>query len=272
LSQLYKLPIVTADLEQPVCGDAHVVLTGISKTYQGRAAARVPALVDIDLTIWRDEFLCLVGPSGCGKSTLLKIIADLYRPTSGQRERKPREPGAAALPPVGIVFQTPVLFPWKDILNNVMFPAVIQKRDKSRARERARELLAMVGLSDFASSYPYQLSGGMQQRAAICRALMCESDILLMDEPFGALDAMTRDELAVELKNICRRERRTVVFVTHSIPEAVFLADRIAVMSARPGRIDSVVTVEIERKNDLSVMESRAFQRLVSDVRSRIVR
>jgi NitT/TauT family transport system ATP-binding protein len=272
MSTLLELPVLAEPPAKPAASAAHVVLQGIGKSYHRRGAAPVPALVDIDLTVRRDEFLCLVGPSGCGKSTLLKIVAELIPPTRGALERRPRLPGIDVVPPVGIVFQTPVLFPWKTVLANVMFPAVIQKHDRAQARDRAHRLLALVGLSDMASAHPHQLSGGMQQRAAICRALMCDSDILLMDEPFGALDAMTRDELAVELKSICRHERRTVIFVTHSIPEAVFLGDRIVVMSARPGRIHSVVEIDIERTSDLAVMESVRFQRLVSDIRSRIVR
>jgi NitT/TauT family transport system ATP-binding protein len=250
--------------------DRHAELIAISKSYASRNSVPVEALVGVNLTVERNEFLCLIGPSGCGKSTLLKIVAGLIRPTSGRILINHTDPRTADSSIMGIVFQTPVLFPWKTILRNVMFPAVVQRSDLREARERALFYLDMVGLAGFAARYPRELSGGMQQRAAICRALMCKSDILLMDEPFGALDALTRDDMAVELKRICDREKKTVLFVTHSIPESVFLGDRVVVMSARPGRIQSIVDVGIEGKHDISIMETRRFQIVAADIRSRI--
>jgi NitT/TauT family transport system ATP-binding protein len=248
----------------------HAQITAVSKIYKSRNGAPVNALTEVNLAIERNEFLCLIGPSGCGKSTLLKIFAGLIRPTSGRIIVNHSDPSDVAGSIMGIVFQTPVLFPWKTILRNVMFPAVIQRADLREAGNRAMSYLEMAGLTAFAASYPCELSGGMQQRASICRALMCRSDILLMDEPFGALDALTRDDMAVELKRISAREKKTVIFVTHSIPEAVFLGDRIVVMSARPGRINSIVDVGIEGKEDIAVMGTVRFQSVVADIRSRI--
>jgi NitT/TauT family transport system ATP-binding protein len=245
-----------------------LAIRNLSKTYHGQKSKQpIVALQDISLNVVQNEFLCLIGPSGCGKSTLLKIIAGVIPHTSGTIERPGADLGG---PNVGMVFQTPVLFPWKDILHNVMLPAILRKVDPARAREEAHNLLAMVGLKGFESRFPYELSGGMQQRASICRALMCDAPLLLMDEPFGALDALTRDELAVELKTICGKQTKTVVFVTHSIPEAVFLGDRIAVMSARPGRIERIFEIGIDRKNDLSIMATGNFQALVTEIRKLI--
>jgi NitT/TauT family transport system ATP-binding protein len=247
-------------------------LQHVSKLYKSKNSPDVVALTDVNLDVKRNEFVCLVGPSGCGKSTILRMLAGLSSPSSGTIERRTFGSMRWEEMGIGMVFQAPVLLPWKKILANVLFPAVVQKTLTKQEIERARSLLASVGLSEFESSYPHQLSGGMQQRAAICRALMCTGDVLLMDEPFGALDAITRDDLAIELKEICDREKRTVVFVTHSISEAVFLADRIVVLSPRPGRISEIVTVDFERKNDLSVMTSVKFQKTVADVRAIIQR
>lgn len=247
--------------------EPHFTLEHVSKVFRSKGS-EVVALTDINLQLFRNEFICLVGPSGCGKSTLLKMLAGLSAPSGGAVTRHGRIDGDNQ--GVGMVFQTPVLLPWKKVLANVVFPSVVQGAAGSKATERAQRLLSLVGLSEFAMSYPHQLSGGMQQRVAICRALMCEGDVLLMDEPFGALDALTRDELAMELKNICSIEKRTVVFVTHSISEAVYLADRIVVMSPRPGRISDIVDVNIERAGDITVSETREFQSLVSHVRRSI--
>jgi NitT/TauT family transport system ATP-binding protein len=252
--------------------ETHFRLSHVSKLYRSKNAGDVIALADINLDIKRNEFVCLVGPSGCGKSTILRMLAGLSSPSSGIIERKTFGDLRWEQMGIGMVFQAPVLLPWKKVLANVLFPARVQGKLGEREISRARALLASVGLSGFESSYPSQLSGGMQQRAAICRALMCSGDVLLMDEPFGALDAITRDELAVELKAICKRDKRTVVFVTHSISEAVFLADRIVVLSPRPGRIVEIVPVEFERDSDLSIMTSAKFQNAVAQVRSIIQR
>ena len=195
------------------------------------------------------------GPSGCGKSTLLRLVAGLLPPTTGrvsiggQQVTEPREE-------TGIVFQAPTLLPWASVLDNVLFPLDMMKRSTRDSRERARDLLKLVGLAGFEGKYPRELSGGMQQRAGICRALVHDPDILLMDEPFGALDALTREELTIELMRIWRERPKTILFVTHSIPEAVLLADRVVVMSARPGRIAEIIEVNVPRPREFD-MEAR---------------
>jgi NitT/TauT family transport system ATP-binding protein len=211
----------------------------------------VEALRDISLTIGEGEFVALVGPSGCGKSTLMRAIAGLRQVTSGCI----RVDGAVVdkpIPKVGMVFQAALLLKWRSVLDNVLLPVELSGGNPAKYRERALELLQMVGLGDFANKRPRELSGGMQQRAALCRALIMDPPILLMDEPFGALDAMTRDEMNVELLRIWGESsshgtRKTIVFVTHSIPEAVFLADRVVVMSPRPGRVSNIREVHIPR-------------------------
>jgi len=203
-----------------------IVLDRVTKTFVSRGGDEVVALEDISLTAQRNEFVCLVGPSGCGKSTLLRLVAGLLAPTAGRVSIggvMVTEPRADT----GIVFQAPTLLPWASILDNVLFPLEMMGRLDAQGRARARDLLNLVGLAGFESKYPRELSGGMQQRAGICRALVHEPDILLMDEPFGALDALTREELTIELMRIWQEKPKTILFVTHSIPEAVLLADRI---------------------------------------------
>ena len=223
----------------------------VGMIYQAESGA-VEALRDISLSVREGEFVALVGPSGCGKSTLLRAIAGLRPVTSGRivvdgaTVKKP-------IPKVGMVFQAALLLKWRSALDNVLLPVELSGGNPAQYRERAYELLELVGLVDFAHKRPGELSGGMQQRASLCRALIMDPPILLMDEPFGALDAMTRDEMNIELLRIWGEssaaggQRKTIVFVTHSIPEAVFLADRVVVMSARPGRVASIRTVEIPR-------------------------
>jgi NitT/TauT family transport system ATP-binding protein len=213
------------------------------------ASGPVEALRDIDLAVGRGELVALLGPSGCGKSTLLRIIAGLRPPSRGRVEVDGR-PVLRPLPSVGMVFQAPVLLKWRTIESNVLLPAELSGLDPQAYRSRAGELLRLVGLAEFAQRLPRELSGGMQQRASLCRALLLDPPLLLMDEPFGALDAMTRDEMNLELLRVWgegSRERKTIVFVTHSIPEAVFLADRVVVMTARPGRLARVFDVPLPR-------------------------
>ncbi|MFM9886632.1 MAG: ABC transporter ATP-binding protein [Burkholderiales bacterium] len=213
---------------------------GISKRFHGGGTREVVALADVDLEIPNGEFLSLLGPSGCGKTTLLRILAGLERPSAGQvriDDRPVAEPSAR----VSFVFQSAVLLPWRTILSNVMLPSEVRGGDAAAWERRARELLAMTGLADFVHHYPRQLSGGMRQRAAICRALLTDPDVLFMDEPFGALDAMTRDAMNEELYQLWQRSGKTIVFVTHDIAEAVRLAGRVAVMTARPGKIERIV-------------------------------
>jgi NitT/TauT family transport system ATP-binding protein len=214
-------------------------LDGVGMVYEA-ASGPVRALQEISFAVDRGEFVALVGPSGCGKSTLLRLVAGLRLATTGRVSVGGR-PVTRPLPEVGMVFQAPVLLKWRTILDNVLLPAELSGRNRSEYRDRAEELLRLVGLEDFAGKLPRELSGGMQQRASLCRALLLDPPLLLMDEPFGALDAMTRDEMNVELLRVWgeaggrERTRKTVLFVTHSIPEAIFLADRVVVMTPGPG-------------------------------------
>ncbi len=219
---------------------AKIRVDGVSKRFQGGGTGEVIALAQVDLAIPDGDFLALLGPSGCGKTTLLRILAGLERPSAGEvriDDRAVDEPSDR----VSMVFQSAVLLPWRTILSNVMLPSEVRGGDVASWERKAHELLAMTGLTDFAHHYPRQLSGGMRQRAAICRALLTDPDILFMDEPFGALDAMTRDAMNEELYQLWQRSGKTIVFVTHDIAEAVRLASRVAVMTARPGKIDRVV-------------------------------
>ena len=210
-----------------------------------------------------------VGPSGCGKSTLLRILAGLMPPTEGEawlqgsRIEGPRRD-------IGVVFQTPVLFPWRSVLDNVLLPVDVQRLGRDKMRATAMNLLRMVGLEGFETHLPNQLSGGMQQRAALVRALIHDPSVLLMDEPFGALDAMTREQMNVELQRIWLERRKTIVFVTHSVGEAVFLADRVVVMSPRPGRIVDTLDIDFPRPRPLSVMNTEAFGVHVSRIREKL--
>ncbi len=232
------------------------------------ADAPVHALSDIDLTIAQGEFVSLIGPSGCGKTTLLRVIADLEPITSGQVLVNGLMPHDARLARAyGYVFQAPALFPWRTVLANVMLPLQIQGRDKAAAEAIAREQLGRVGLTGFERKYPWQLSGGMQQRVSIARALGFEPKILMMDEPFGALDEITRDGLNDQLQQLWQRERRTVVFVTHSIAEAVYLSTRIVVMSPRPGRILKIIHSTLPDARTLDMRDTPEFMALAHEVR-----
>jgi NitT/TauT family transport system ATP-binding protein len=229
------------------------------------------ALSDIHLDVAAGEFVSLIGPSGCGKSTLLRCIGDLLQPSSGMIEVHGKPARQARLDrDYGIVFQSPVLYDWRTVERNVQLPLELMKVPRAERAERTRELLDLVGLRDFGNRHPWELSGGMQQRVAIARALSFHPSILLMDEPFGALDEMTRERLNMELLNIWGRTETTVVFVTHSIPEAVFLSDRVIIMTPRPGRVEHVVSVDLPRPRDASIREDDRFFRLIADVRSRL--
>lgn len=226
----------------------------------------VHALEDVNLESKQGELLSLVGPSGCGKSTLLRILAGLLVPTQGRIAVNGSQV-TGPTPNVGIVFQNPVLMSWRTVLENVMLQAEVRRLDLKQCRERALGLMKMAGLSGFEDKYPYQLSGGMQQRASICRALIHDPPLLLMDEPFGALDALTRERMNLELLRIWRKSRKTILFITHSIPEAVFLSDRVAIMSPRPGHIDEVVPVNLPRPRVMKTMEELEFSHLVAHIR-----
>ncbi len=231
-------------------------------------SAPVHALSDVDLAIEPGEFVSLIGPSGCGKTTLLRVIADLEHITSGSVLVNGVSPHDARLARAyGYVFQAPALFPWRTVLGNVKLPLQIQGRPAAECEAIAREQLARVGLSGFETKFPWQLSGGMQQRASIARALSFEPRILMMDEPFGALDEITRDRLNEQLQQLWQRERRTVVFVTHSIAEAVYLSTRIVVMSPRPGRIVRTITSTLPDERHLGLRDSVEFMEMAHAVR-----
>ena len=241
-------------------------VAGLDKRYPVRQGEPVQALSGVGFDLREGEFLSVVGPSGCGKSTLLRIMAGLDRATRGEVLLN-GEPVSGPRRDIGIVFQQPTLLPWRTVLDNVLLPAQMQRLDRAHALSRARELLDLVGLSGFSANYPFELSGGMQQRVAICRALVCDPRILLMDEPFGALDAMTREQMNVELMRIQAEQKKTVVFITHSIPEAVFLGDRVMVMTARPGRVAMMAAIDLPKPRTLATMGSPAFAAQCNDIR-----
>jgi NitT/TauT family transport system ATP-binding protein len=245
-------------------------VVGVTKTYQTRTGA-VHALARVDCRIERNQFVSLLGPSGCGKSTLLRIMAGLAPASSGSVSIEGR-PVLRAQTQLGIVFQNPVLLEWRDALGNVMLQAEARAMDQRAADSIARRLLAQVGLAGFERKRPSELSGGMQQRVAICRALLHDPTIVLMDEPFGALDALTRDQMNVDLQRLWAQGEKTVVFVTHSIPEAVFLSDRVMVMSPSPGHIDLDLPIQLERPRRLATRDSRAFAHYCSQIRDAFAR
>jgi NitT/TauT family transport system ATP-binding protein len=248
---------------------ALIVARGLSKTYSTADAGEVVALSDLDFEILDGEFVTVIGQSGCGKSTLLKILAGLlpYKTGTVEMNGKPlRGPSRDA----AVVFQSPVLLPWRTVIDNVLLPIEFRKLPVSDYRKHALELLGMVGLQDFAQRYPFELSGGMQQRTAIVRALVQDPRILLMDEPFGALDAMTREQMNLELLRIWAQSRKTVIFITHSIAEAIFLSDRVVAMTARPGRIAEIIDIDLPRPRELSVINTDRFGRYASRLRTLI--
>lgn len=243
-----------------------VRIHGVTKTYVAKRGTAVTALEGVDLSIQPGEVVTLVGPSGCGKSTLLKVLAGLTTPTEGWLTLDGKR-HLGPSPKIGVVYQQPLLLPWKSVIDNVLIPIKVQKRDVRAFRKVAEALLATMGLSDFADSYPHQLSGGMQQRVGIARALVQDPEILLMDEPFGALDAMTRDQLTMELLRIQSEFQKTLIFVTHSIAESVLLADRVAVMTPRPGKISDVIDVTLPRPRTLGLVNTPEFGAYVDQVR-----
>ncbi|HEX9044115.1 MAG TPA: ABC transporter ATP-binding protein [Candidatus Limnocylindrales bacterium] len=244
-----------------------VEIAGATKVF-GTGPTAVTALESIDLAIRAGEFVSLIGPSGCGKSTLLRLIGDLTPATAGsvRVNGKPADEARRGRE-YGIVFQAPVLFEWRTVDRNVELPLEISGHPRAERRARALEMLNLVELGDFARAYPWQLSGGMQQRVAIARALATDPELLLMDEPFGALDEMTRERMNNEVMAIWRRTKTTVVFVTHSIPEAVFLSTRVVVMSARPGRITKVIDVDLPQPRTFETREHPRYFDLVTAVR-----
>jgi NitT/TauT family transport system ATP-binding protein len=237
----------------------------LSKLYTTRDGG-VAALERISFAVDEGEFVAVVGPSGCGKSTLLKILAGLLSPSGGSASLR----GTAIQGPrrdIGVVFQAPVLFPWRTVLDNVLLPIDVQGLGRERFMPAAKDLLALVGLREFERRYPWELSGGMQQRVAITRALIHDPAMLLMDEPFGALDAMTREHMNLELQRIWMEKKKTVFFITHSIPEAVFLADRVLVMTSRPGRVVDDLRIKLPRPRPLDVMTTPEFGEYTRHIR-----
>ena len=246
--------------------DSFVSIRGVSKTYPAHDGD-VFAVDDVSLDLGRGDFVSLLGPSGCGKTTLMLMVAGLIGHTTGAINidgRKVDRPYTD----LGIVFQDPVLLDWRKVLDNLMLQAEIRKLDRATIRARGMALLSMVGLEDFVHRYPWELSGGMRQRVSICRALVHAPGLILMDEPFGALDALTRDQLNLDLQDIWLSRRTTVMFITHSISEAVFLSDRVIVMSPRPGGIAAEIEVDLPRPRHLGMRETSEFGRYTSRIRA----
>lgn len=268
--QIGNLSVVSAERNQSERASRDSVdkisIDGIHKTYLTKTG-RTIALQNVDLTVQSDEFIALVGPSGCGKSTLLRLVSALIKPSRGRILME----GVALSGPsrdVGIVFQQPVLLPFRNVLDNVLLPAEILRLDMKKARVRAYQLLEMVGLAGFEMRGPHELSGGMQQRVSICRALVHNPSVLLMDEPFAALDAFTREELGFELLRIWAKEKKTIIFVTHNISEAILLSDRVVAMSPRPGRISEIVGIDLSRPRTIDMEFTQQFKSYSDRIRS----
>jgi NitT/TauT family transport system ATP-binding protein len=245
--------------------DATILVEHVSVVFDAGDGA-VNALDDVHFDVKRGEFFSIVGPSGCGKTSLLRAVAGLLIPSQGRISVN----GSAVVGPtpnVGIVFQSPVLMAWRTVLDNVLLQAEVRGLNLREYRARAERLLRMVGLEGFEAKYPYQLSGGMQQRASICRALIHDPPLLLMDEPFGALDALTRERMNLELLRIWQESRKSVIFITHSIAEAVFLSDRVAVMSPRPGHVQEIVPIQLPAPRTIETMELPEFTKAVAYIR-----
>lgn len=244
---------------------ALITVEDVSKHF-GRRHDGVAALSNVSLSVEEGAFYTILGPSGCGKSTLLRLIAGLSQPTAGRINLDGREV-VSPDPRTGMVFQQPVLLRWRNVLKNVLLPAEVLNLDMADANARALALLEMAGLGGFEKRMPYELSGGMQQRVALCRALVFNPAVLLMDEPFGALDALTREEMGLELLRIWEVERKTIIFVTHDISEAIMLGDQVVVMSPRPGQIAEIVPVTLPRPRNADIQYSEEFQRLAGHLR-----
>jgi NitT/TauT family transport system ATP-binding protein len=257
---------VSSDSAQPAAAKKSVTLESVGMTYPTKNQSPRPALLPVTLDVVQGEFLTIVGPSGCGKSTLLKIIGGLVKPSSGTvlvNGHTVDGPSEDA----GMVFQHPVLLPWLTVSENVALPLKVRGVRRAARTARAHDLLQLVGLHDYRDQYPSELSGGMQQRVGIARALAHEPDMLLMDEPFGALDAMTRDQMTLQLLRIWDEFKKTVIFVTHSIPEAVLCADRVVVMTPGPGRIADVLEIGLPRPRTLEMINTGAFGEYVASTR-----
>ncbi len=249
--------------------NTEIMLKDIGMVYRTNDGRDVTALTGVTLDINKGEFVSLVGPSGCGKTTLLRIIADLLTPSSGDIKISGETPHDARLKRrYGIVFQNAVLYEWRTVKKNIMLPLEIMHVPLKEQSERADKMLELVGLSEFANHYPHQLSGGMQQRVGIARALAIQPEILLMDEPFSALDEFTREKLHVDLLKIWRKTYKTIVFVTHNIQESVFLSDKVCVLSPHPGRLSAVVDINLPRPRTMDMKNTPEFTELVAKVRN----
>jgi NitT/TauT family transport system ATP-binding protein len=259
-----NMPLTMQQTQPPAFGFEY-----LHKRFRSMDGGDVVALHDVNFEVRQGEFVTVVGPSGCGKSTLLRILAGLTRCSEGTASLGGK-PVTGPSREVGVVFQAPVLLPWRTVLQNVMVPAEIQGRDPKVSRDRALHYLQLVGLEAFTTKYPNELSGGMQQRVGIARALVNDPMLLLMDEPFGALDAMTRESMNLELLKLKERTGATIMLVTHSIPEAVFLGDRVVVMSPRPGRVTQVIEVDLPAPRTLALINTERFGTYVSGIRANL--
>ena len=249
--------------------NTEIMLKDIGMVYRTNDGRDVTALTGVTLDIEKGEFVSLVGPSGCGKTTLLRIIADLLTPSSGDIKISGESPHDARLKRrYGIVFQSAVLYEWRTVKKNIMLPLEIMHVPLKEQSERADKMLELVGLTEFANHYPHQLSGGMQQRVGIARALAIQPEILLMDEPFSALDEFTREKLHIDLLKIWRKTNKTIVFVTHNIQESVFLSDKVCVLSPHPGRLSAVVDINLPRPRTMEMKSTPEFTELVAKVRN----
>ena len=249
--------------------NVEIMLKDIGMVYKTNDGRDVTALTGVSLDIQKGEFISLLGPSGCGKTTLLRIIADLLQPTSGEISIAGESPRDARLSKkYGIVFQSPVLYDWRTVKKNIMLPLEIMHIPKAEREDRAMKMLDIVGLTEFANHYPNQLSGGMQQRVGIARALAIQPQILLMDEPFSALDEFTKEKLHEDLLRIWAKTNKTIIFVTHNIQEAVFLSSRICVLSPHPGRLSAVIDVDLPRPRTMDIKDTPEFTAYVAKVRN----
>ncbi len=257
----------SSKLQVPRTAHAPLIrLSGVAKTYPSRGGALVEAVQQVSFEIAESEFTSIVGPSGCGKSTLLNMIGGLLPVSRGNITYEGLDKGKTR-PPLGMVFQDAVLLPWRSVLENVMLPIEVLGLPRDRGARKALDLIELVGLKGFESRYPSELSGGMQQRASIARALVNEPKLLLMDEPFGALDALTRENMSLELQRIWQESRKTVLFITHSIAESVFLSDRVLVMTARPSRVREIIDIDLPRPRTLQMTTDPKFTRYVAHIR-----